>query len=97
MELINITEIEKLFALVINKLKADDVHNFELDMNEYWIILANEWNNFNSEPQHAVGSLKDDILYLKKAIEEDEIFSYSEFDRLATVLRAISEKQAPSI
>ena len=89
-------EIEKIFALVINKLKADDANNFELELNEYWLILPDEWNNFSGNPQLAIGSFKDDILNLKRAIEENEIISYSEFDRLATVLRAISEKQAPS-
>jgi len=96
MERISVNEIEKLFALIINKLKADDANNFELDLNEYWIVLADQWNNFNGNPQLAIGSLKDDVLYLKRAIEEDEIISYSEFDRLATVLRAISEKEAPT-
>lgn len=38
----------------------------------------------------------DDIHYLNKAVEEHAIYSYSDFDRLASVLRAISEKMVPT-
>lgn len=59
-------------------------------------ISVNEWNDFKNVPSPSVGSLVDDVDCLKKVVSQNIIYSYSEFDRIATVLRAISEKMAPS-
>lgn len=96
MSSICINEIETLFKLVIEKLKKDNIDNIQVNIDEYWIILTDKWANFKVPPKPAVGSLKEDVHFLKKSIEEKEIFSYSDFDRLATLLRVISEMQAPS-
>lgn len=94
---ISIEELEILFKLVIKKLRNDKAFQFELDIDEYWIILTKEWDNLDAAPEPAVGSLVDDVEYLKRTIDEDEINTYSDLDRLASLLRAISEKQAPSV
>jgi hypothetical protein len=94
MSSITINEIEGLFKLIIEKLKRDKLNQIELNTDEYWIITSDEWS-VEETPKPAVGSLKEDIEYLKRAIEEGAIYSYSDFDRLAIVLRAISEMQAP--
>jgi hypothetical protein len=65
-------------------------------MDEYWIITADEWNNFKVLPTLCVGSLSEDVQFLKEAISEDAMYTYSDLDRVATILRAISEMQAPS-
>ena len=96
MSSISVTEIETLFRLVIEKLKRDNIDNIRFKTDEYWIILADEWNNFASAPKPSVGSLSEDLHHLKKSIEEIEVFTYSDLDRLAAVLRAISEVEAPS-
>jgi hypothetical protein len=96
MDKINIAEIEQLFQLVIEKLKSDNIKEVEFSFDEYWIILSDDWNNFSKEPVSGVGSLSEDLKYLKEVIAVNKIYSYSEFDRLATILRAISERQAPS-
>jgi hypothetical protein len=93
---ISITEIEVLFQLVLARLKADNLNNIQIDTDEYWIILTSEWGDFTKSPEPAVGSLNEDISYLRKSIAENEIFTYSDLDRLATVLRAISEIEAPT-
>ena len=93
---ISVAEIEVLFKLIIEKLKRDKITNVQFDMDEYWIVLTDEWNKFETAPKPAVGSLTEDIGYLKRALEENEIFTYSDLDRLAAVLRAISEIKAPS-
>jgi hypothetical protein len=96
MNKISIREIEVLFKLIIEKLKKDNIDQVEFSTDEYWVILTNEWENFQITPEPAVGSLSEDIEYLKKAIEENEVVTYSDLDRLASVLRAISEFNAPS-
>lgn len=96
MRRITIDEIKTLFKLSIEKLEADRIVEIEINIDEYWIILADEWSNFKEEPKPAVGSLTEDIDYLKRAIKEGAMFSYSNFDRLASLLHAISEIKAPS-
>jgi len=93
---INIKEIEVLFKLVIEKLKNDRFTSVEFNNDEYWIITTDEWDRFEGFPKPAVGSIKDDLEFLRATIKENVIYSYSDFDRLATILRAISEIQAPS-
>jgi|GEM_PF-2632762 len=92
---ITIEECEVLFKLVIQKLKNDRLSHFEFNMDDYWIITADEWNEFTDAPQPVVESFAEDIGYLKTAIKEKAIYTYSDFNRLATVLRAISQMQAP--
>jgi hypothetical protein len=79
----------------MDKLKKDKVRQMEFAADEYWIITSDEWCDFKNIPKPAVGSLADDIEYLKRAIGENEILTYSDLDRLSTVLRFISETQAP--
>jgi hypothetical protein len=95
MSSINIDELEVLFKLVMDKLKKDQVKQIEFAADEYWIITSDEWVNLKNIPKPAVGSLAEDVEYLKRAIEEKEIVTYSDLDRLSTVLRFISEIQAP--
>lgn len=90
-------ELEIIFNLILQKLSKEKIDEIEFDMDEYWIITTDEWNEFKDSPKPAVGSLKEDIEYLKKSIEYNEMISYVDFDRLASVLRAISEKKAPII
>lgn len=93
---ITVAEIEVLCKLLIDKLKGDNLTEIEVSTDEYWIVLTDNWENFKKQPELAVGSLKDDIKYLKQAIDEGQMYAYSHLDNLASVLRAISEKQNPS-
>lgn len=93
---ISLEEIETIFDLIVRKLKYDNLKDFEFSTDEYWIVLADEWSDFNVSPIPAVGSLKEDIEYLRESLDKSEIVTYSDLDRIATVLRAISEQQAPS-
>ena len=91
------TELEVFFNLVLRKLSIDKIEDILFDMNEYWIITTDEWNEFKQIPVPAVGSLEEDIRYIKKSIANNEIISYVDLDRLASVLRAISEIKAPVV
>ncbi len=96
MNTITTYEIEAIFKLVINKLKEDEVSYIEIPDDDYWQVPADQWSDFGTVPEPVVCSLADDFNYLKKAIEASSIISYSDFDRLASLLRIISEKMAPS-
>lgn len=96
MNTIATSEIELLFKLVINKLRADKVSHVEIPGGEYWQIPTDQWSDFEIVPDPVVCSLEDDFKYLKEAIKDLNISSYSDFDRLASLLRKISETLAPS-
>ncbi|MVT10248.1 hypothetical protein [Chitinophaga tropicalis] len=89
-------EIEVLFELVLKKLTFDKFEEIHFIKDEYWIITTDEWQNFDHAPKPGVASLVEDVSYLKQSIENHEIHSYSDLDRLASVLRVISENQAPT-
>lgn len=91
-----IADLKKLLLLIIKKLNADGVENLELVGDEYWFISQDAALDLSKTPQLLVGSLKEDFHYLNEALVEGEIFSYSSLDRVATILKLISEKQSPS-
>jgi hypothetical protein len=92
---ISVSEIETLLQLFIQKLKEENIKDFEFFTDEYWIIPTHEWSVDKNVPEPIVGSLSEDIRYLKQAIAYKAIHESNHFDRLATVFRAISEKLAP--
>ncbi len=88
-------ELTTIFDLVLKKLEDDQVSEIELDDLDYWVISADEWDVGNEKPELGVGSLADDWEGIKKCLKENRVISYIEFDRLSSILRAISQKQAP--
>lgn len=88
-------EISKIFELIINKLNKDNVEFVEIEEDLYWLISANNWDVSVENPDLGVRSLIDDWESLIKCKNENEIISYLEFDRIASILHAISEKLAP--
>jgi hypothetical protein len=63
------------------------------DMDMYWVVQAPEWTNLQREPKLSVGSLKDDWEALQRVLE-GQMPTAVDFDRLAAVLRAVSERLA---
>lgn len=88
---LKIEELETLILNTLKKLKDNKFNEFSFDYDEYWIIETDEWNKFDTEPKPVVGSLTDDINYLKMVLSEDLVISYLELERVASILRAISE------
>lgn len=88
-------EIVSLLNLFIQKLETDAPEQFTFNTDYYWIIATDEWGVDISNPTPIVGSLVDDIAYLKRALEENAIYESNHFDRMATLFRAISESLAP--
>ena len=92
---ISIKELEKITLKTLEKLKNDGVENIEIETDNYWIILSDEWDNFDDDIQPAVGSLADDWDSLKKNVLESDIVTCVDIDRLSSILRAISQKMNP--
>lgn len=75
------------------KNSAPDIRQKIIDADNYWIIASGDRENFNIEtPDICVGSLYDDIEYLKKILEGVNAPTPVDFDRLASVLIAVGER-----
>jgi hypothetical protein len=99
-----VKELEEIFSRIIDKLKFEIDENSQIDIetDTYRIIPAENWNNFddsanwNSAKEIDLGSLKDDIEELEKLVKnKDRICTYVDFDRVASLLREISQINNP--
>lgn len=81
-------ELRQLFERMLERLGEET--NLEADY--YLSIPADEWEEFEDSSEPVVGSLHDDWSELRQVIEEDRLFTAVDFDRLAAILKAISEE-----
>lgn len=93
---ISVEEIEQVFHRLIEKIKEDKIQFLDIETDYYWIITSADWDNFASEPTIAVGSLIDDWDSLQKVLRDECITTYLDYERFASILRAISETITPS-
>ena len=92
---ITISDLEKLFALVIDKLKEESVSTIEIKDDLYRFIPADNWGSFQDNII-LNGSIFDDVDSLKLIIsDKNRPFTYVDLDRLATLLHAISQINNP--
>lgn len=83
------------FSKIIEKLELHQIETVKIDVDYYLIIDTDEWENFGQEVKPNVGSLCDDMASLKRAVTEDS-FTFVDFERVASILRAISQKLCPA-
>ena len=94
---ITIEEIELIFARLIQRVKNDEIKFVDIEADYYWIVTTDEWGDFtSSSPQVAVGSLVDDWDSLQKILRTEQIVTYLDLERYASIMRAMSEAIAPS-
>jgi len=89
---INVSDIAQVFKKILEKLNIDKISEFEFDDDEYWVVLTEEWSDFDVPPDAAVGSLSDDCNFIKEVARNNELISYLELERLASILRAMSKQ-----
>jgi hypothetical protein len=93
---IETSKLEVLFQMVIAKLKELDVDHVDLKQDYYLLISNADWTKVDEEnPEPVTGSLVDDWQSLNKVASGDNPMMFVDFDRLASILRAISEKLNP--
>ena len=89
-------DLERCFKEIINKLREENIDLIKINTDYYQLISAGQWDNFEYNEDPSVGSLFDDIESLKKMINEQDIpCTYVDFDRVSSVLRAISQENCP--
>lgn len=95
MSAIKISELEIIFSRIIEKLKFEAREEISIEDDFYRFIPTDEWSSFTSDIIET-GSLSDDIENIKKLVQDkDHPCTYVDFDRLASVLRAISQTMNP--
>ena len=60
----------------------------------YWVVTAPEWTNVYEDPQLAVGSFSDDAAELRKILADNERASSVDLERVASLLRRLSDQLA---
>ena len=105
MSKIKISELKILFDKVIEKLELEYGKDAEMELNTsiYRLIPTDKWDEFikpedwHSASEIAQGDLQDDVTELKKLLsDENRITTFVDFDRLASVLREISQEENPA-
>ena len=100
MEKIKVDVLEKVFEKIIAKLKFEDITEIELPYDFYRIIPSDSWEYSKDldgdKTVSDVGSLSDDNKWIIKLANDDRgICTYVDFDRVASLLRIISEVRNP--
>lgn len=95
---IQVDELKQIFELLIQRMHEDKIDYVDIEADFYWLITSDEWNNFkiNSFPEPVIGSLIDDWNSLQEILKNQQIVTYLDYERFASILRAISENIAPS-
>jgi hypothetical protein len=93
---ITLDEIDLLYKRLIQRAKNDKIEFVDIETDYYWIISSDEWDDFSFSPDPCVGSLAEDWNSLQEILTTDRIVTYLDYDRLASIVRALSEKIAPS-
>ena len=89
--------IKKVFNRLVEKLEYENVERVLIENDLYNKIPTHKWSIYhNPEDVVVIGSLDDDIESLEKLADDDERqCTYVDFDRFASLLRAISEIRNP--
>jgi len=104
MENIKVSELKILFDKIIEKLETEYGKEAELELETiiYRLIPTEKWDKFDkpedwfSATENSQGDLQDDLMELRKLItEKDRIATFVDFDRLASILRGISQVENP--
>ena len=101
---LKVSELKILFERVIEKLETEYGKETEMELKTiiYRLIPTEKWNKFDkpedwfSASEIMQGDLQDDVLELKRLIsDQDRIATFVDLDRLASVLREISQVENP--
>lgn len=93
---INVDELKQIFRFLVQRMNDDNIEFIDVETDFYWLITSDEWSNFNSSPEAVVGSLVDDWNSLQQVLESKHIVTYLDYERFASILRAMSQTIAPS-
>jgi hypothetical protein len=92
---IYIADLKQAFARIISKLQDENCNPIELPGDLYRFIPTDKWDRFDVVTVEE-GSLYDDLKEIESLARDDERpCTYVDFDRVASLLRALSQKNNP--
>lgn len=87
--------LRQAFDGILKKLDEEGPISIPVDTDLYQVIPTDAWDKFDN-PEIVVGSLYDDLDSLTKTLNNPEnVLTYVDFDRTASLLRYLSEKLNP--
>lgn len=86
-------DLELLFQKATNYLRNNGSH-FGINTDYYALIPTDEWEKLE-QPQIVIGSLFDDTTELKRVLADEIPFTSVDLNRLASLLRALSQVITP--
>ncbi len=88
---VSIFELSIIFQRIIDKLQFEEISEMNVSIDFYKYIPTDEWASLSNDVIE-IGSLSDDIDNLKRlVVDKNRPCTYVDFDRLASLLRAISQ------
>jgi hypothetical protein len=93
---VSLSDMENIWMSLVERMRKDGIEDVDIDDDYYWLVSTDEWANFESTPNCVVGSLHDDWAELQKVVRRQQIPTYLDLERFASVLRSLSEKIAPT-
>lgn len=90
-----VTDLEKCVG-ILSRLALDRGVNEVVppESDGYWTITAPEWTRVYEDPEPSVGSFADDEAELTKMLENPERASSVDLERVAHLLRRLSDQLA---
>lgn len=88
----SLDEIEACVSMLMQHARSRGVTHVDSASHDfYWTTLSDEWVDLGKVPRVATGSLHDDILELRKLLSEPSRASVVDMDRVASVMRLLSQ------
>lgn len=95
MSSISVEELEMIFQRILEKLRQEGIDDLNFENDTYRIIPTESWNDF-TVTEVDICSLYDDLDNIRElARDETRFCTYVDFDRVASILRAISQNRNP--
>jgi len=94
MNTFSVSNLETIFTRLISRLQEQGIQTLSFDNDMYWDVPIDELDSLGKKPDLIVGSLEDDISFLKRVIEVDFMTNYLELERLAALFKFMSKKLA---
>lgn len=95
MKEITLTDLKNIFSHIISRLELEKVESITIDQDLYHLIPTSIWNDLSNKKVQINSLLEDVDKLIELARQEERACNFVDFDRLASLLRYISEKLNP--
>lgn len=90
---VNMDQLKSMLDILVDKAKNAGIDEIEIDRDNYWLVAAEDRENFQTDaPEICVGSLDDDMQSLQRVLDGTNIPTVPDFERLANLLIAVGEE-----